>query len=379
MVDPEGAGRAPLLIVGGTPAGRGVVCSASYETRAFGVRSAMPTAHALRLCPRALVVPVPRRACGEKSRAIRRALEEFTPVVQAASIDEWYLDLGGTEALYRHEPLAATAARIRDRVRERTGLSVSIGGGTSKLVAKLAVERAKPKPGTGAAGVHVVPAGGEAAFMHTVALAEIPGVGPRAQERLARFGLATVPDLLRYDLPVLERWLGPREARWLHDRARGVDARPVAERAAAKSVSREDTFDADVGDDAALARELGRLAARVAADARGDGVAARTVTVKVKDFDFRVRQASRTLPSPIDSDKAVAGVAQALLARLRAGRRVPARLLGVALSGLRPAGAGGEQLGLFAAPNEKPVETARDRAVSRLRDQLRARFGEAIG
>ena len=111
MVDPEGAGRAALLIVGGTPAGRGVVCSASYETRAFGVRSAMPTAHALRLCPRALVVPVPRRACVEKSRAIRQTLEEFTPVVQGASIDEWYLDLGGTEALYHGEPLARTAAR----------------------------------------------------------------------------------------------------------------------------------------------------------------------------------------------------------------------------------------------------------------------------
>jgi DNA polymerase-4 len=117
LVDPEGAGRAPLLIVGGSPEGRGVVCSASYETRAFGVRSAMPTAHALRLCPRALLVPVPRRACVEKSRAIRRVLERFAPVVQAASIDEWYLDLGGTEALYQHEPLEATARRVRDAVR----------------------------------------------------------------------------------------------------------------------------------------------------------------------------------------------------------------------------------------------------------------------
>lgn len=379
LVDPEGAGRAALLIVGGTPEGRGVVCSASYETRAFGVRSAMPTAHALRLCPRALLVPVPRRACVEKSREIRRALERFTPVVQAASIDEWYLDLGGTEALYGHEPLAHTAVRIRDLVRQDTGLSVSIGGGTSKLAAKLAVERAKPKPGTGATGVHVVEAGGEAAFMRTVALAEIPGVGPRAQERLARFGLVTVPDVLQYELPVLERWLGAREAAWLYARACGIDERPVAEREAAKSVSREDTFGTDVGDDATLARELGRLAVRVAADLRGDGVTARTVTVKVKDFDFRIRQASRTLPRAIDSDRAVAGVAQELLVKLRAGRRVPARLLGVALSGLGPRTAATEQLGLFAAPNEKPVETSRDRQLSRLRDELRAKFGGVIG
>jgi DNA polymerase-4 len=324
-------------------------------------------------------VPVPRRACVEKSREIRRVLERFTPVVQGASIDEWYLDLGGTEALYHNEPLEATAARIRDAVRADTGLSVSIGGGTSKLVAKLAVERAKPKPGSGATGVHVVPAGGEAAFMSTVALAEIPGVGPRAQERLAKIGLATVPDLLQYDPSVLERWLGAREAAWLYSRARGIDDRPVAEREAAKSVSREDTFSTDVGDDATLERELGRLAARVAADLRGDGVTARTVTVKVKDFDFRIRQASRTLPAAIDSDKAVAAVAAALLARLRAGRRVPARLLGVALSGLRAAGATAEQLGLFPMPDEKPVETTQDRVVSRLRDELRAKFGRTIG
>ena len=378
LVDPEGAGRTPLLIVGGSPEGRGVVCSASYETRAFGVRSAMPTAHALRLCPRALLVPVPRRACAEKSRAIRAALERFTPVVQGASIDEWYLDLGGTETLYGGEPLEATARRIRDAVRRETGLSVSIGGGTSKLVAKLAVERAKPKPGSGATGVHVVPAGAEEAFMRTVALAEIPGVGPRAQERLAKFGLVTVPDVLQYERPVLERWLGAREGAWLHDRARGIDERPVAERETAKSVSREDTFGADIGDDGALARELGRLAARVAADLRGDGVSARTVTVKIRDFDFRTRQASRTLAQPVDSDKAVAGVAQELLARLRANRRVPARLLGVALSGLG-SGPAAEQLALFAPPpDDRPVETSRDRAVSKLRDELRARFGGVI-
>jgi DNA polymerase-4 len=244
-------------------------------------------------------------------------------------------------------------------------------------VAKLAVERAKPKPGSGATGVHVVPAGGEGAFMQTVALAEIPGVGPRAQERLAKFGLVTVPDVLQYDRAVLARWLGEREAQWLHDRSRGVDERAVAAREPAKSVSREDTFSRDVGDDATLERELVRLAAKVAADLRGDGVTARTVTVKIKDFDFRVRQASRTLARPVESDKAVTAVARDLLTRLRAGRRVPARLVGVALSGLG-APAGAEQLGLFAVPNEAPVETDRDRTVSRLRDALRARFGEVV-
>src|SRR3954469_12968760 len=141
LVDPEGAGKEPLLIVGGTRESRGVVCSASYEARKFGVRSAMPISRALRLCPQAMCVPVPRRACGEKSRQIRAVLERYAPIVEGASIDEWYMDLAGTEGLYANEPLATTAVRIRDRVTEATSLSVSIGGGSSKLVAKLAVER----------------------------------------------------------------------------------------------------------------------------------------------------------------------------------------------------------------------------------------------
>src|SRR5687768_132231 len=122
MVDPEGAGNAPLLIVGGSRESRGVVCSASYETRKFGVRSAMPIARALRLCPDALCVPIPRKACGAKSREIRDVLERFAPMVEGASIDEWYLDLSGTEGVYHHEPLADTARRMRDAVRIETGL-----------------------------------------------------------------------------------------------------------------------------------------------------------------------------------------------------------------------------------------------------------------
>ena len=146
LVDPDGAGKAPLLIVGGAAGSRGVVCSASYETRKFGVRSAMPISRALRLCPDAMCVPVPRRACSAKHREIREVLERFTPHVQGASIDEWYLDLAGTERLYAGAPLETLAHRIRTSVAEATGMTVSIGGGTSKLVAKLAVERAKPKP-----------------------------------------------------------------------------------------------------------------------------------------------------------------------------------------------------------------------------------------
>ena len=151
LMDPEGAGKAPLLIVGGNAKGRGVVTSASYETRAYGVHSAMPTAQALRLCPNATVVPVPRGACSAKSREIRKALQEFTPVVEPASIDEFYLDLTGMSGVYHHRPLADVAAHIRTAVHDATGMWISIGGGTSKLVAKLAAKKCEAATRSGPA------------------------------------------------------------------------------------------------------------------------------------------------------------------------------------------------------------------------------------
>jgi DNA polymerase IV len=374
MVDPEGAGREPLLIVGGSRESRGVVCSASYETRAYGVRSAMPIARAVRLCPGAVCVPVPRKACAQKSAEIRQVLERFAPVVEAASIDEWYLDLAGTEALYRHEPLDGTARRIREAIRRDTGLGVSFGGGTSKLIAKLAVERAKPKPGNDATGVFVVPAGGEAEFMRGVALADIPMIGPRFQERLGALGMRTVPDVLQYDLETLTRWLGAREAEWLHDRVRGVDERDVEPRLETKSISRDETFPADIADDAALERELLVLVTRAAADLRAEGLRARTVTVRIRDFDFRTRSAGRTVEQGVMSDRVILALARPLLGRLRSARRVPARLLSVALSSLAEDETT-DQLTLFEHDRDPVVETERDRAVARAVDQVRARFG----
>src|SRR5262249_20732350 len=152
------------------------------------------------------------------SREVATALERWSPKVEAASIDEFYLDLSGTEAVYRHEPLADTAGRIRQDVKARTGLSVSIGGGTNRLVAKLAAERAKPRPGTGGTGVLIVAPGDEADFLATHTLAEIPGVGPRLQESLKRFGLVNVPDALRIELRDFEAWLGLRSGAWLFHR-----------------------------------------------------------------------------------------------------------------------------------------------------------------
>lgn len=371
LVDPEGAGKTPLLVVGGRRGGRGVVCSASYEARAFGVRSGMPIRTAERLCPDALFVPVPRGACGAKSREVQAVLEEWAPVVEPASIDEFYLGLDGTEAVYRGEPLGDTATRIRADVRARTGLTLSIGGGTNRLVAKLAAEHAKPRSG-GGVGVHVVPPGEEAAFLRTLDLAAIPGVGPRLVERLARYGLRRVEETLRVDRPTLQGWLGRRTGAWLHDRMRGIGSADVRRDDAARSVSREETFPTDLVRDDELETELIRLATRVSRDLRGHGLRARTVTVKLRDHDFRTRQASRTLDEPVESDRAIRPVARELLARLRAARRVPARLVGISLSQF-----GGDDSGQLPLLPDAPgpgVETERDRAVARVVDRINTRF-----
>lgn len=374
LADPSGAGKAPFLIVGGSAAGRGVVMSASYEARKYGVRSAMPMARAIRLCPQATVVPVPWEACAEKGREIKRVLERFTPVVEQASSDECYLDFTGTETLYRHEPLAATAGRIRDAVLAATQLPVSIGGGTSKVVAKMAASRAKPRAGEPGLGVFVVEPGGEIAFMRGCSLADIPMIGPRAQERLARVGLRTVEDVLRHDHPHLVSFLGERQGSWLYHRVRGIDHADVEHRSESRSISRDDTFPGDLNDDDALARLLLERVDAASADLRENGLMARTVTVKLRDHDFTTRQASRTVRHPICSDQAVYRVARELLGKLRRARRVPARLIGVSLSQLVRVDQG-PQLSFPELHEEDGVETERDRLLSRVIDRLRKRFG----
>lgn len=368
LEDPEGVGRKSLVIVGGSASGRGVVTSASYEARAYGVHSAMPTAHALRLCPEATVVSVPREACSRKSRAIRKALQDLSPVVQPASIDEYYLDLSGTERLLEGETLEATARRIRERVLEATGISVSVGGGTTKTVAKLATRRAKP------GGVWIVPPGGEDGFLGELDLSDLPGVGPALAEALRAKGLVRVADALRVERTWLCRWFGEGRGAWLHDRIRGVDPTPVTSDEGRKSVSSERTFARDLDSDRDLERQLARLVASATGSLREQGLRARTVTVKLRDGDFTTRQAGHTLPDAVESDRAVFGVARGLLADLRRRRRTGARLLGVGLSGLVESDAP-RQLALFEEAAQ--VETERDRALARVVDDLRSRFGDA--
>ena len=334
LADPEGAGRERLLLVGGSPSGRGVVTSASYETRVFGVHSGMPTAVALRLCPRARVVAVPRRICGEKSRAVRAVLARFSPLVEAASIDEAYIDLSGTERLYAGESLHDTAVRIQQAVLRETEIQTSVGGGTCKLVAKLAVERAKP------AGVRVVPPGGEQAFLATFKLGEIPGVGPVFTEELRRFGLVLVADVQGMSERAVVELLGEGRGEWLYRRAHGRDDGRIEPEHTPKSISRDETFPRDLHRLSDLERELLVLSARLGADLRDAGFRARTITLRIRDADFRTRQASRTATEALETDRAIHQLA-------RGAAEEAARLAGGSVracwawrpSGLVPAGA----------------------------------------
>ena len=222
--------------------------------------------------------------------------------------------------------------------------------------------------------MHVVEPGTEQEFLRTFTLAELPLVGPKFQERLATLGMRTVPDVLQYDLPTLKRWLGDREAEWLWDRVRGVSDSPVESNGEAKSISRDETFAEDIADDRTLERELLALVTRAASDLRGDGLAARTVTVKLRDMDFRTRSAQRTLMEPVVADRVIMRVARELLGKLRTARRVPARLLGVALSSLAQ-DPEADQLTLFGGEADPLTETERDRLLAKTVDRVREKFG----
>jgi len=366
LADPDGAGRAELLIVGGRPDGRGVVTSASYAARRYGVHAGMPMARALQLCPRATLAPVPGEMVRRKHAEVRAVLDDFSPVVEAASVDEFYLDLTGTELLYHHEPLEATVRRIQAEVRERTEITVSVGAATGRMLAKMAAGVNKP------AGVFVVPPGGERDFMLRWELADIPGVGPSFAEAMRRRGVTTVRQALPLDVATLAGWIGPARARWLHAALRGEGSSEVSPRSPQKSVSHERTFPRDLTDEREIETRLLALVTETGASLRDEGLKARTVTVRMRYSDFTDRSASRTVPEPVESDRALFGVARQLLRQLRAQRAGGIRLLGVGVSKL-----GGDEAAeptLFELPGG--VESERDRTLSEISDRLRSRFGK---
>jgi DNA polymerase-4 len=332
---PELRGRP--VVVGGT-GNRGVVAAASYEARAYGVFSAMPSARARRLCPDAVFLPGDHAHYGEVSGRVMAIFRSHTPLVEPLSLDEAFLDVTGAR---RSEGDGAAIGRaIRSEVLEAEGLTCSVGVAATKLVAKLASEAAKPRanpagpqPGT---GVHVVPAGTEAAFLRPLPARALWGVGPATLTRLERLGVRTVGDIA--DLPdaALTGALGPGVGRHLGALARGVDPRPVEPDQRAKSIGHEETFHHDLHDPVDLVREVVRMADAVAWRLRKDGRAARTVTLKVRFGDFRTITRSATLPQPVDEAPALADAARRLLEEIDPAPGV--RLLGVTGTGLVEAG-----------------------------------------
>jgi len=320
--------REKPLVVGGDPHGRGVVSTANYAARVFGIHSAMSSAEALRRCPHAVFLR-PRHALYKQySRAVWDTIGEVVPRIERTGIDEGYLDLA---SVARDFPRArAVASAVQTSVSATTSLTCSLGVSTSKVVCKIASDRRKP------GGITVVPPGREAAFLAPLAIRLLPGVGPRAEERLRRAGIQTIGELAALDDDRLGSLLLGSVGRLLRDRAHGIDPRDLELGGDPVSVSAEDTFARDVSDQVQLHAELRRLAELVAQRLRDSGLSGRTVTAKLRYGDFSIRTRSTTLPAGVDEATVIGDVACGLLDRGLRDRPGALRLVGVGVSGLSP-------------------------------------------
>jgi DNA polymerase-4 len=367
--DPTLVGRP--VVVGGT-GNRGVVASCSYEARAFGIHSAMPTARARRLCPHAVFLSGHFDDYLAVSAELHRVFLSFTPLVEGVALDEAFLDVSGARRLLGAG--AEVAQRVRRQVADELGLACSVGVGRSKLVAKLASKDAKPRaspsgpvPGP---GVVVVTAGEELAFLHPKSATALWGVGPATAARLARMGITTVGDLAAVPLESLVGALGTAAGRQLHDLAWGRDTRRVEPSRPTKSIGHEETYARDHHQPEPLRREVVRMSDAVASRLRRAGMAARTVTLKIRYADFSTITRSHSEAAPVETPQDISRVAEGLLAGVDVSPGV--RLLGVSVSGLAPSP--GRQLSLDDA--DKGGWDAASEAV----DEVRRRFGEsAVG
>jgi DNA polymerase-4 len=318
--------RAVPLVVGGDPHGRGVVATANYVARGFGIHSAMSCAEALRRCPHATFIRPRHSLYRDYSREVWSLVREIVPTVEQVGIDEGYLDL--EELAPDFDNARAVAESVRAVVRARTHLSCSLGVATSKVVAKVASDRRKP------GGLTVVRPGREAAFLAPFPIRLLPGVGPRAEERLARAGIETIGGLARLDDGELRALLPGVVGRQLRDRARGIDPRRLEVSVERISISHEETFPQDVGDRERLHDELRRQATRLGEHLRNRGQVARTVTTKLRYPDFSIRTRSTSLSVGTDDGDRIGELACSLLDGALRERSGPLRLVGVGVSGL---------------------------------------------
>lgn len=320
--------REKPLVVGGDPHGRGVVSTANYVARGFGIHSAMSAAEALRRCPNAVFVRPRHALYRQYSRVVWDVVAEIVPRIERTGIDEGYLDLETVAADFTRA--RAVASAIQTAVRGTTSLTCSLGVGTSKVVCKIASDRRKP------GGITVVPPGSEAGFLAPLAVRLLPGVGPRAEERLRKAGVETIGALAALSDTDLRALIPGSLGPLLRDRARGIDPRDLELEVEPVSVSSEDTFERDVSDRTVLHEEVKRLATHVSERLRNAGLSGRTVTTKLRYADFSIRTRSTTLPAAVDEAEVIGEVACSLLDRGLRDRPGALRLVGVGVSGLSP-------------------------------------------
>jgi DNA polymerase-4 len=354
---PELRGK-PVIVGGLGP--RGVVSSASYEARRFGVHSAMPMARARALCPRGVFLPVDGAKVAEASHAAMEIFRDVTPLVEPLSVDEAFLDVAGAQRLLGRP--AEIAARIRERMVAQHGLTCSVGVAPTKFVAKLGSTRAKPD------GMLVVPATLVLDFLHPLPVDALWGVGERAAETLHRLGLNTVGELARAPWGMLRRAVGEASAAHLHELSWGRDPRRVEPEQVEKSISAEMTFDTDVSDLALLRRSMLALSEKVGARVRASGTVGRTVSIKVRLADFRTVSRSRTVPASTDVAREIFETSWALFQALGPTEQI--RLIGVRVGGLTSAATTSRQLTLG-----EPERGWREAEAAA--DAVAARFGRA--
>jgi DNA polymerase-4 len=362
MDHPEWAGKP--LVVGSPPDKRGVVSTASYEARKFGVRSAMPSRTAHRLCPHAIFAPVRMSRYLDVSENVIEVLRSFTPDLEQVSVDEAFLDASGV--MHRWKTPHALGVAIKEKMRRETGLTASVGAATNKFLAKLASDLEKPD------GLTILPeaTGDIVAFLAPLPVNRIWGVGKVTEKLLNQAGFRIIGDLQQVSMGTLVPIVGGALAEHIHALARGIDDRKVSTESETKSISAENTFDEDVTDIALLRAQLIELVEQVARRLRSAGFYAGTVQIKLRFDDFQTITRQETLPHPVCSDRRLIDSAVALFQRQTF--RQPVRLIGFGVSGLSDGMPEEPQLALFRDPSiEQEQKDARlDATLDRLRERL---------
>jgi DNA polymerase-4 len=345
------------VVVGGKPEGRGVVAAASYEAREFGLHSGMPLATASRLCPQAIFIQGSFPKYREASAKFMTILADFSPYLEPMGLDEAYLDVTGFESL--HGSIGQMAAKIKKRVRQELGINASIGIANSKVVAKVASEMSKPD------GLLEVAEGEEAAFLAPLPIARLPGIGKKTEPKLKSLGITTIGKLSATPLKALKSHFGA-SGELLKGFASGIDDREVEPPTAAKSTSRETTFERDTKDSKLLESTLRYLGERVGADLRGKGKRARCVTLKLRYGDFTTITRRQTLSQSTDSDQVIFETGRQLMKQALAGEKRPLRLIGIGVSRLVEAGRQLEMMDNTAQRQEQLNKTI---------DRIRKKYG----